>query len=128
MSQADKAAFVSSIVALAAIGLLTLPALNRFFKRLSAGKSVQYTELPEKYEDDDGIATEASQAAFSVRFQNLFLSIFAIVGTLVSLITAVLATQRQQVQLSTEQWLSFASWVRGNVTMFDLIVMLIFGV
>ena len=67
--------------------------------------------MPEKYADEDGEATEESEAAYSDFIQRLALILLSIVGLLVSLALAVLVTARAYLKLSTEQWIQFATWL-----------------
>lgn len=116
MPQSDTAALVSSVIGVTAVTLLTVPAVKQFLGRLTARRSSQYHQLSDKYEDEDGVATPESQNAYSVQLQRILLIVIAVVGTLESLIAAILATSRRQIRLPTEQWLSFVSWVGATAS------------
>jgi hypothetical protein len=63
-----------------------------------------------RYEDKDGIASEASQKAYSVKVQNIILTLFTTSGFLVALAQAVFATIYGW-QAITETWIDFTIWV-----------------
>lgn len=111
MAHSDTVALASSIVGLAAVAFLTIPAAKQLSRRLSGSRSLSYEPLSDRYEDEDGIATEESQAAYSVHLQRILLMVIVTVGTVETLIIALLATSRHRIRLPTEQWLSFVSWI-----------------
>jgi hypothetical protein len=82
----------------------------RLFRRFTkTEKSLGHLKA-ERYEDEDGIATEESETAYSYRLQRflvLLLSLSA-VGSLDSLALAIIATQSNP---AIEQWLQFIAWV-----------------
>jgi hypothetical protein len=65
------------------------------------------------YEDKDGVATEETQKAYSVKLQNIFATIFTTAGFAVSLTNAVLATQNEEAS-TTDGWLQFSLWVSAE--------------
>ena len=102
-----------SNASLVLIALSTIPSLWRLAKR---ARRVKTTNEPALYEDEDGAATEESQALFSTKRQ--FIAIFALLGLGIatSLGLAVAATVRKDQSsysgLSIVQvWLLFPSWV-----------------
>lgn len=95
------------------LALFTIPSLWRLTKRT---RRVKATNEPALYEDEDGAATEESQALYSTKYQ--FASIFVLLGLglATSLGLAIVATVRKdQFQSSdlmlVQLWLLFPSWV-----------------
>lgn len=81
-----------------------------------ASKSLQ--ELPkatdnrdEKYSDEDGEASENTQKAFSVNWQNWLLSIVVVAGFIFALVEGIVATTHGW-KKSTSLWMEFGIWVR----------------
>ena len=110
MAGATTTSLAIAIAALVLVALLTIPAGTGFYQRLIATKK-QDLEFTDKYEDADGVATEESEAAFTTRIQRIFSLLTALVGFAVSLVSAILATLRADVQLPAESWLQFAAWI-----------------
>lgn len=115
MAGATTTSLAIAIVALIVVVLLTLPGATKLYYRWSANKK-QYQEFTDKYEDEDGVATEESEAAFSTKIQCVLILLFALIGFAVSLVSSVLATLREDARLPVESWLQFAAWVRIQVT------------
>jgi hypothetical protein len=104
-----------SIACLAVAAVLSIPAAHQFLTRLRA-KSKQYTEVADRYEDKDGVATEESEDAYSDFLPRLILLLISLVACGVGLASAILTTTRSHLPLSLEQWLQFATWVRHCFT------------
>lgn len=101
-----------SIACLALVAGLSIPAFGHCATRLRS-KPKQYDGLiPERYEDEDGAATDESQEAYSDLFPRLLLILISVVASAVALATAILTTTRSHLPLSIEQWLQFGTWVR----------------
>jgi hypothetical protein len=76
--------------------------------RLRAPKSVQ----SRLYEDEDGIASEESQKAYSTKFQNTVALVITTSGFAIALSNAILVTIRQDHSLGfPDVWLRFGLWV-----------------
>jgi hypothetical protein len=65
---------------------------------------------PVRYEDKDGVASEDSQKAYSVKSQKVILTLLTAAGFLVALAQAVLATIFHWIAI-TETWIDFTVWV-----------------
>lgn len=101
-----------SIACLALVAVLSVPAFGHCVTRLRS-KTKQYNSLlPDRYEDEDGAATDESQEAYSDLFPRLLLILISVVASAVALATAILTTTRSHLPLSLEQWLQFSTWVR----------------
>jgi hypothetical protein len=111
MADSTTTSLTAAIVCLTSVAILSIPAAWQVVNRLRSGGKTEYQRVTEKYEDEDGEATEESEAAYSDFVQRLTLILVSIVGTLDSLALAVLATARAYLKLSTEQWLQFATWL-----------------
>lgn len=88
----------------------SIPAFSQYVQRLRHGKS-QYFELSDRYEDEDGVATEDSESAHSDFVPRLVSFLVTVVGTLDALVFAIVITTRPQLSLMIEQWLQFATWI-----------------
>jgi Mor family transcriptional regulator len=107
--------FLSLHIAIAATVLaLTIGASFYNFSGRRA-KLSERTAKTQLYEDKDGIATYETQAAYSVKWQNVFATIFATAGFFVALSNAVLVTVKNQESSSIDGWLQFLPWVSGSV-------------
>jgi ABC-type multidrug transport system fused ATPase/permease subunit len=111
MADSTTTSLTAAIVCLILVAILSIPATSKAVRRLRSGSKAGYQAIPEKYEDEDGVASEESEAAYSDFVQRLALILLSIVGILDSLALAVLATARAYLKLSTEQWLQFATWL-----------------
>ncbi|KAK5230671.1 hypothetical protein LTR47_007525 [Exophiala xenobiotica] len=98
-----------SIACLVAVAFLSIPASYQLIARLRAKKD-QYQHVSSRYEDEDGVATEESEEAFSDFIPRLLLILISIVACLDALATAVLTTTRPDLSLTIEQWLQFGTW------------------
>ncbi|KAF2664412.1 ATP-dependent bile acid permease [Microthyrium microscopicum] len=96
------AAIVGVIVCLAAFAVRTAVQSSRDHPK-AAGSN-------EKYQDADGIATEESQKQFSIGWQNIFLSIFALAGFVVS-IAAVVLCSVQKWKYEKFVWMHGVVWI-----------------
>ncbi|KIX00443.1 uncharacterized protein Z518_10582 [Rhinocladiella mackenziei CBS 650.93] len=101
---------VVSIACLVLVALLSIPAFYQHLRRIRAKKD-QHQDLSDHYHDDDGVATEESEEAYSDFFPRLILILLSTVASLDALVTAVLTTTRPHVSLTFEQWLQFATWL-----------------
>jgi|SRR5271154_4951509 len=110
MQDSITTSLATASLALALVGFLSLPAASQCFQRCRASK-LQFEDLSGRYEDEDGIASEESEAAYSDFVPRLILILVSIVGTVGCLISSVLVTTRATVPLVVEQWLQFATWV-----------------
>lgn len=99
-----------SITCLAVVAALSIPALYQYVNRIRASKD-EYQQLSDRYEDEDGEATEESQGAYSDFIPRLILILISVVACLDALATAVLTTTRPHLSLTLEQWLQFGTWV-----------------
>lgn len=111
MADSTTLSLTAAIVCLTLVAILTSPAIWEAVNRLRSSGKAQYQRLTEKYEDEDGEATEESEAAYSDFLPRLAIMLLSILGTLDSLALAVLATARAYLNLSTEQWLQLATWL-----------------
>jgi putative heme degradation protein len=99
-----------SLACFSVVGTLALPAVHQFYMRMKS-KRKAYEQLSDYYEDQDGAATEESQAAYSDTVARSVLLVSAAVGSVDALVTAILTTTRTSSNLVHEQWLQFATWV-----------------
>ncbi|RMZ80689.1 hypothetical protein DV738_g2708, partial [Chaetothyriales sp. CBS 135597] len=106
-----QAALAIAIAALSVVTLLCHPALILAIKR-TLGKSTSFFQYSDRYEDDDGVATDESQSAYSDLIQRVILISLSVVGLLAALVLAVFASVKAAVTavLITE-WLQFAAWI-----------------
>lgn len=110
MTDSTNVSLALAIVCLILVTLLTLPSLWQCILRLQKSKD-QYESLSGHYEDEDGIATDESESAYSDFIQRLIILLVSAVGSLDALALAVLTTRQPEFRLLIEQWLQFATWV-----------------
>lgn len=99
-----------SAVVLFLITLCSALSVWRFFRRfIKTTKALDHLKA-ERYEDEDGMATEESQTAYSYRLHRVLVVLLSLsgLGSLDSLALAVIATPSNP---AIEQWLQFVAWV-----------------
>jgi hypothetical protein len=96
----------SAAVALAVIGLLSVPAVINLSAQLR-----QRDPKPEVYEDADGKSTPEATKSFSAKIPKAFIVVFSVIGLGLSIALAVLSTLDAEDALCLENWLSSATWV-----------------
>ena len=110
MPDHPTASLAIAIASLAVVTVLCHPALILTLKRF-LGKKSKFFDLSDRYEDEDGVATETSEAAYSDFIQRLILILVSVVGTLSALALAVIATSKAPSStILIGQWLQFAIW------------------
>jgi hypothetical protein len=109
-AQHTTASAAISITCLVLVVLLSVPSIRQSVSRLRA-KKVHFQALADRYEDEDGVATEESEEAYSDFVPRLILVLLSAVASLDALAAAVLITSRPQFSLAFEQWLQFVTWV-----------------
>lgn len=113
-TEATTTSFVVSIASTACLSGLVIPHLLPVIKHCFS-RDQKYQAVGQLYEDEDGQATDTSQAAFSDLAQRLTLIILSIVGVALAVVSAVFTTTQQgpsnNFHLVIQQWLQFASWV-----------------
>jgi hypothetical protein len=94
----------------AAVGLALL--LAAFSLRISFLSRRRKTPQGEAavYQDQDGVASEDSLKAYSIRGQNIALLLFTLLGLSASLFEAILVTIRHPAGTSAS-WAAFGLWV-----------------
>ena len=110
MAGSTTVSLALAIACLVLVGILSIPALLQYIDRLRKGKS-KYFELSDRYEDEDGVATDDSEAAYSDFIPRLLLVLVSAVGTFDALAFAIVITTRPKLDLMIEQWLQFGTWV-----------------
>ena len=101
---------MTASLALVLIAVLSLPAILQILKRTRSSK-LQYVDLSDRYEDEDGVATRESEEAYSDVVPRLILILVSMIGTIDGLASAILTTTRDALPLFVEQWLQFITWV-----------------
>jgi hypothetical protein len=99
----DIASFALAIV------LATFSVRVSFLSRKRRASHVE----PKIYQDKDGVASEESVKAYSVRTQNILLILFTVLGVSVALVEAILITIRDPANTS-EAWAGFILWVTSH--------------
>lgn len=101
----EAASLGAASLGLALTAILTVPAAKAILSRFV---NKGYRRLPpELYEDEDGVATEESVAAFSDRWQKYLITLLSVAGFAVSLARALFNPDGHSEQL----WLLVAGWV-----------------
>lgn len=114
-TEATSTSFIVSISSIACVLTLCLPHLTYTVNRwLSSNRKTQ--DVDTIYEDKDGRASEASQAAFSDFTQRLLLILASVCGLALAAVFAVVTLTHRgtsnDTHLVVQQWLQFGSWVR----------------
>ena len=118
MQHSTTTSLAAAIVCLVLVALASLPAVSQTWRRYLVTSRARDEDFQEHYKDEDGVATKETESAFSDLAPRLLLALGSIVGALDSLAMAILATLRIYLRLATQQWLHFATWVRGFPSLF----------
>jgi hypothetical protein len=94
-------------VALAIVALFTIISILRTIRQDRLALAIK--QQNQRYKDKDGIATEESQKAYSVRTQNILATLISLTGFGVSLAGAVRATVAAEYRVI--EWQCFSLWV-----------------
>lgn len=113
-TDATSTSFIVSIASSACVLTLSLPHLVHSARRcLSSNR--KYQAIDALYEDEDGKASEDSQAAFSDFIQRLVLIVASACGLALATVFAVVTLTHRgtsnNTHLVVQQWLQFGSWV-----------------
>ena len=104
---------VATAIAFAIAVILTSTSAWRTIRQ-ARSDIAEDTATPRLYEDKDGVATEKSQAAYSVKIQNALATLFAVAGFGISLAVAVRGTLAGTNVITW--WLHFGVWVSWECT------------
>lgn len=99
-----------SIAGLAVVSAFSIPAIYQYISRLRQRKA-QGRDVSDRYEDEDGVATQESEEAYHDFTPRLLLILVSVVACIDALVAAVLTTARPHLSLALEEWLQFATWV-----------------
>ena len=111
MFESDLISLASGAAGLTLVLLLTIPSTFAIAAQFRETKPRSST-----YEDKDGVATPESIAAFTTKVPKIVLSIFTILGLLVSIALAILGTLHlTSDDLFFESWFNVAGWVMYHV-------------
>ena len=102
---------IVAAIGLGFVGIASIPALLRIYRRSSPRKGHSYDEIHNIYEDEDGTATEETQKNYSAVIPRYLILVCAVIGLLLSIATSVLSTTQPGGTLFIESWLTFGSWV-----------------
>ena len=115
MFDATTTSFAISIACVTLVALSSIAHVSSLTRQGRTAKH-KYEALVDRYEDEDGEATEQSVEDFSDRIQRFVLVLGSAAAVAVAAASAVLITTRSETagayQLIVQQWLQFASWVR----------------
>jgi len=107
MLEYDSRSLASAAVSAVLVMLLTIPSISAIASHFRDPKVKS-----DLYEDQDGVASVNSMAAFSVRLPKKLLSISSILGLTTAIPLAVLGTlHRDTDPVFTENWLNVIQWV-----------------
>ena len=113
MTSSTTVSVAIAFVSLVLVALLSIPSLAQLVNRIRRRKE-QYQALSDRYEDEDGVATDGSEAAYSDLVQRLILLLGSAIATLDALAFAVVITTRPSLPLAVEQWVQFGTWVSNH--------------
>lgn len=107
MLEYDSRSLASAAGALALVLLLTFPSVFAIASHFRESKPKS-----EIYEDEDGVASEESMAAYSATAPKIALSLCTVLGFLTAVPLAVLGTlEHDHDSTFIQNWLSVAQWV-----------------
>ncbi|KAL8702180.1 MAG: hypothetical protein Q9201_004535 [Fulgogasparrea decipioides] len=109
MAVSDSTSITVGSIALSLISTLTIPATVATVKKLQSPTRDGYGNLKKLYEDEDGVATTASEKTFSAALSVYFILAGSFLGLIISLATAIQSTIHHAHVI--ESWLAFGSWV-----------------
>ena len=124
----DEASFARSVLVVVATALSVIVACSalsfqRIVLRFRQNQKPQYQSVSEPYKDEDGTATQASEAAYSYQLPRISVLLFSIVCLLNSLVLCIIATQQPlESNLRIEQWLHFCAWVCSDTAQVAAVV------
>ena len=106
----------SIAVALYVSALCAALACYRLAQRFVPSRKPRYHAKPNLYEDEDGIATQESEASYSYQVQRILVFVFSFVGWITSFLGSILRSQHGQMGGGRlggkiEPWLCFGMWV-----------------
>lgn len=111
MAQRNKESLAGAIGGVILILLTTTPALLQLEKKTHVSRSAQ-KKSGQVYEDKDGAATEASEAAYSATLPLCLICAFSLLGFVVSTTLAILVTlDITRDGMFIENWLIVTAWV-----------------
>lgn len=117
MLEPTATSFVVSVASTGSLVVLTIPHISPVIKRCFSSNA-KYQALDHVYEDEDGKASDESQAAFSDIVKRLTLIVLSILGLALAAVSAVFTLTQHKPgnnsHLIIQQWLQFASWVRNS--------------
>jgi hypothetical protein len=109
-------AIAAIATALSVIVACSAPAVWRLALRIFPTQKHRYQAIPGRYQDEDGIATQESEAAYSYQLPRILVLLLSLVCSLNSLICCVITTQRRGSTLRFEQWMQFGAWVCSGLS------------
>ena len=109
--QTGISSLVTSAVALTLILFLASPGFRSFSNKFRPSRSNDHNKFYKVYEDEDGVATEASQKEAFATLPRSLLLVSSVVGTLVSIAGSVVSTLRSNEGWYIESWVTVGSWV-----------------
>lgn len=114
MGLVKLASLGAGAVGLPLIVLASGPSISRILRLRGRPHPRGHDESPELYEDDDGVATDESQRAFSDQLPKILITATSGLGFLLALALAVLDSVERRDSLKVESWIAFAAWVRED--------------
>ena len=108
----EPSSAIVGFTALILIFFTSLPALISFFyQATSKEKNETSNETSELYQDQDGIATEETQKAYSAALPKYIALSCSLLGWSASTIVAVFTTVHPVSNIYVEHWVGFVTWV-----------------
>lgn len=111
MDSYNKAAIGVAAATLLVIIACSATSIRRIAQRFISPQKLQYQPISERYEDEDGIATEESEASYTYQIQRVLVLVVSVIGSLDSLVLSVITTRSPRSNLEIQQWLQYISWV-----------------
>lgn len=112
MARADGFMITLGAIVLGLVGFFTIPGILVTIKRFQSRTRHGYEELDKLYEDEDGVATAASEKSFSTTLPVYLVLGGTSFGLISSIATAIYSTVNTTAAYVTEGWLISGTWVR----------------
>lgn len=106
----------AAAAALFVIAACSAPAVWRLALRCLPIQNRRSQPIPKSYEDEDGIATQESVAAYSYQLPRVLVLLISLVCLANSLVCCVITTRSPGSGLRVEQWMQLGVWVRSVVS------------
>ena len=113
---------IISLTALILVLFLTVPSIHSIARRPHfRPKDYQDDSISKTYEDEDGVASEEAEGAYSATVPKYIAMASTVIGLIVNVITNVYTVIKPDLRSHLGSWIIFGSWV-GRVSSLTQII------